>query len=212
MKEFWNELVTRTSGEKLKEMSKEFSFILIGGWATYLWTKAHKSKDIDIVIDYETLEKLSKRYTLSKNDRLKKYEIKEKDFDIDIYLPYYSKLAIPAEKLEKHTTAIEGITTVNPEALLILKQSAEIDRRGSLKGRKDLIDILTLLVHAPFNIERYMGLLAEYKKPQLEAELKTEIALFSQRDLDYIGLNKHSFAKWKKKFYKQQSIHPQRQS
>ena len=210
MKEFWNELLTRASWDKLKEMSKESSFILIGGWAIYLWTKAHKSKDIDIIVDYETLEKLSKRYTLSKNDRLKKYEIKEEDFDIDIYLPYYSKLAIPAEKLEKHTTSIEGIKTVTPEVLLILKQSAEIDRRGSLKGRKDLIDIITLLVHAPFNIEKYQTLLVEYKKPQFKDELKTEIELISQRDLDYMGLNKHSFAKWKKEFYKQQALYYQR--
>lgn len=200
MKEFWSELVTRASWEKLKKISREFDFILIGGWAAYLWTKAHKSKDIDIVVNYETLEKISKKYQLAKNERLKKYEIKQNEFDIDVYLPYYSQLALPLEELEKHTSIIEGIKTVIPEVLLILKQSAEIDRRGSTKGRKDLIDILTLLVHAPFDMKKYRELLKKHKKQNLEAELKAEINLFSEKELDYIGMNQHSFAKWKREF------------
>lgn len=200
MKEFWSELVTRASWEKLKEMSREFDFILIGGWATYLWTKAHKSKDIDIAVDYETLDWLSKKYQLTKNERLKKYEIKLAEFDIDIYLPYFSELGLPVEELGSYVSVVEGIKTVMPEMLLILKQSAEIERRGSTKGRKDLIDILTLLVHAPFDIKKYREILKKHRKQNLEAELKTEIKLFSEKDLDYIGMNRHSFAKWKRKF------------
>lgn len=200
MKEFWSDLATRASWEKLKEISKEFDFILIGGWAAYLWTKAHKSKDIDIVVDYETLEKISKNYALVKNERLKKYEAKLADFDIDIYLPYFSDLGLPVEDLKKHIATIDGIKTVNAEVLVILKQIVEIKRRGSLKGRKDLIDILILLVHAPFDIKEYRALLKHYSKQNLEAELKKEIALISTRDLDYIGMNQRSFSKWKKEF------------
>ncbi len=200
MKEFWSELATRASWEKLKEISRDFDFILIGGWAAYLWTKAHKSKDIDIVVDYETLEKISKQYTLVKNERLKKYEAKLADFDIDIYLPYFSDLGLPVEDLKKHIATIDGIKTVKVEVLVILKQIVEIKRRNSLKGRKDLIDILTLLVHAPFDVKEYRTLLKHYGKQNLEAELKKEIALFSTRDLDYIGLNQRSFSKWKKEF------------
>ena len=202
MKEFWSELATKASWEKLKEISREFDFILIGGWAAYLWTKAHKSRDIDIAIDYETLEKISKKYQLAKNERLKKYEIKLADFDIDIYLPFFSELGLPVEGLKEHSSVIEGIKTVTPEALLILKQSAEIERRGSTKGRKDLIDILTILVYAPFDMKRYRTILKKYNKNNYEAELKTEINLLSEKDLDFIGLNQHSFAQWKKKFMK----------
>jgi len=202
MKEFWSELVTRASWEKLKEISREFDFVLIGGWAAYLWTKAHKSKDIDIVINYETLEKISKKYTLTKNKRLKKYEIKLADLDIDVYLPYFLELGLPVEELEKHTSTIEGIKTVKPEVLVILKQTVELKRRNSLKGRKDLIDILTLLIYSPFDIKEYRKLLEQYKIQKLAVELKTEIDLFSERDLGYIGMNLHSFAKWKKDFLK----------
>ena len=44
-KEFWSEVVTRASWEKMQELSKNYDFIVIGGWSAYLWTKMHKSKD-----------------------------------------------------------------------------------------------------------------------------------------------------------------------
>lgn len=200
MKEFWSEMITGPSWEKLKELSREFDFILIGGWAAYLWTKAHKSRDIDIVVSYDVLNKLSKEYNLVKNERLKKYEIKMDRHDIDIYLPYFSDLGLPVEELEEQTALVEGIKTVTPEMLVILKQMVEMKRRGSIKGRKDLIDILTMLVHSPFEIRKYKALLMHYKMPQLLNELKSEITLFSEKDLPYIGLNTHEFFKWKKKF------------
>jgi len=49
--EFWNNTLTEKSWKILQQLKKEnFDFVLIGGWAAYLWTKLHKSKDIDIVI------------------------------------------------------------------------------------------------------------------------------------------------------------------
>ena len=108
--EFWNSLLTEKSWRIMQELKKEkFRFIVIGGWAAYLWTKQHKSKDIDVIIpDFKELETLSKKYPLSKNDNLKKYEIKIEEIDIDIYLPYYSKLALPVQVIAKNTTRIES--------------------------------------------------------------------------------------------------------
>lgn len=199
-KEFWSEEITLASWKKLTEISKEFDFILIGGWAAYLWTKMHKSKDIDLVVDYETLETLKQKYDLNKNERLKKYEIKLETFDIDIYVAHYSKLTIPVAQLKKHVASIEGINTVVPEILVILKQGAEIDRRGTLKGRKDRVDILTLLNYSPFNISKYKLLLKELKLDHLEQELKNEINTFDQKESEYLGLNLKEFVNWKKKF------------
>jgi len=78
----------------MQDLKKEkFRFIVIGGWAIYLWTGQHKSKDVDIIIpDFKELESLNKRYILKKNDRLKKYEIKIEEIDIDIYLPIIRNL------------------------------------------------------------------------------------------------------------------------
>jgi hypothetical protein len=181
-------------------LNREFDFILIGWWAAYLWTKAHKSKDIDIVVNYDVFDKLSVKYELVKNERLRNYEIRMKEYDIDVYLPYFSNLGLPVEEFEKHTTFVEGIKTLIPEILVILKQMVEVKRRGSIKGRKDLIDILTLLIHAPSDVEKYKALLDHYKVPQLLNELRTQITLFGERDLAYIDLNIQEFSRWKKKF------------
>ena len=66
MNEFWNELVTQASWERLQELSKEIDFVLIGGWAAYLWTGKHKSKDIDIIVDYETLAEIAAKLPTGK--------------------------------------------------------------------------------------------------------------------------------------------------
>ncbi len=199
-KEFWNNEVTQASWKKLNELRGQFDFILIGGWAAYLWTKAHKSKDIDIVIDYTTLDSLRGRFTFVKNERLRKYEIREGSFDIDVYVSHYSKLAVPVEVLSQHTTKIEGIKTVSAEMLVILKQEAEIDRGASIKGRKDAIDILTVLVYSGFDRAKYRSLLKETKLEHFEKELERVVRSFSESDLHYIGLNHQEFVRWKKGF------------
>ena len=123
-KEFWHESLTQASWEKLAELSKEYDFTVIGGWAAWLWTKQHKSRDIDIVADYGTLEGLRQKYGVRKNDRLKKYEIKMQDFDVDIYVPYYSNPGIIAEDLVKLADSLEGFNVVKAEVLLVLKLNA----------------------------------------------------------------------------------------
>lgn len=200
MKEFWSEVITKKSWEKLINISKEFKFILIGGWAAYLWTEKHKSKDIDIVVDYKTLIYLKHQYELTKNERLLKYEIKLEDFDIDIYVSHYSKLIIDVKHLEDYKRSVKGIMTVSPEILVMLKQGAEIERRGTIKGKKDIIDILTMLYYSPFDIKKYRELLKKFSLERLENELKNEIRLFDDNESTYIGLNFNEIKKWKKQF------------
>ena len=138
--EYWNDLITQKSWEVLQKLNN-VKFTLIGGLAAYLWTKSHKSRDIDIIVDFDELEKIKHNFTLHKNDSLRKYEIKIDEIDIDIYVSYFSTLVIPAENIIKYTSKLEGFNVVIPEALLVLKQGAEIDRRHSIKGEKDMIDI-----------------------------------------------------------------------
>lgn len=198
--EFWSELVTAASWARLTEISKKYDFILIGGWAAYLWTKAHKSKDIDIVVDYKGLDALRAEFALVKNERMRKYEIKQGDFDIDVYVSHYSKLAVPAEELFHNSSKVEGIKTVSPEMLVILKQGAEIDRRGSVKGRKDQIDILTIVIYSGFDLGKYRRLLKRYRLDAMEAELRRVTADFDPQDLAYLGLDHQQFVKWKRGF------------
>ena len=114
----WSSGIVHSQREKLDNSSaseKEgFRFIIIGGWAAYLWTKQHKSKDIDVIIpDYETLSFLKKKYVLNKNDNLKKYEVKFEEIDLDIYVPHYSTLALPVQDALKNTSFVEGFEVVS---------------------------------------------------------------------------------------------------
>lgn len=198
-KEFWHESLTEESWKKLQELSKETDLIVIGGWSVWLWTKQHKSRDIDILVGFDELAKLKQKYSLEKNDRLKKYEVKMQGFDVDIYVPFYSKLALPTEGLAKEKVKIEGINTITCEALLILKQGAEIGRRGTVKGQKDTVDILTILAYAPVNFKKYFELLKKHKKEGFAKELATEIARFNPADSErYLGLKFPEFNKKKK--------------
>ncbi len=191
--EFWNSILTEKSWNILLELSKEpFDFILIGGWAAYLWTNLHKSKDVDIVLeDLKALDYLKKKYDLKKNENLKKYEIQFEEIDVDIYVPFYSKLAIPAEEIKKYSVRIKGLKVVKPEALLILKQGAELERKESVKGSKDQIDIMTLLIYSEVNFKEYKALLKKYELEHFLPRLKTIVKTF--KDIQYLNLNPRQF-------------------
>ncbi len=197
--EFWNSLLTEKSWRILQEINKKYKFILIGGWANYLWTRQQKSKDIDIVVDIKELQNL-KQEKLAKNDALKKYEIKIEEIDVDIYVSYFSKLAIPAEDLKKYTSKIEGFNVVCPEVLLILKQGAEFDRGNSAKGQKDKIDIMSLLLFAEIDMKKYKTVLKNYK---LEDYIDRLINLISEFvDYESFGLAPREFKLKKKELIK----------
>lgn len=202
-REFWPEVVTRNSWETLLSISKEYDFIVIGGWAAFLWTGIHKSKDIDIVVDYNSLNIFRSKFRLEKNERLGKYEIKMGEFDIDIYLPGYSKLMFPLEHLHEYVVNVNGIKVPRPEVLVILKQGAEKERRGSVKGRKDLIDILTILIHAGFSVKNYKEIISKLSLKGLDKELEQEVLLFNPKDVEYLGINLAEFAKWKRNFLRE---------
>ncbi|OGG12415.1 hypothetical protein A2875_01435 [Candidatus Gottesmanbacteria bacterium RIFCSPHIGHO2_01_FULL_46_14] len=74
---YYRNQVTQKSWNFLCGLVKRYSFVLIGGWAVWLYTHALKSKDIDIVVTRADLGKLGKDFPLIKNARLKKYEINQ---------------------------------------------------------------------------------------------------------------------------------------
>ncbi|MBI5001838.1 hypothetical protein HZC31_00470 [Candidatus Woesearchaeota archaeon] len=200
--EFWNSLLTEKSWKILQGMKKEpYSFIVIGGWAAYLWTKQHKSKDIDIILpNIKDLDFLKQNYDLKKNDHLKKYEIQFEEIDLDIYVPYYSQLTLPVEDIKREIITIEGIPVVAAEILLILKQGAEIDRKDSIKGQKDRIDIVTLLCFAPIDFKKYIFLLKKYNLEEYRIRVKHILTGFS--DIKYLSLTHQEFVKIKKELLK----------
>jgi len=185
---YWNELITQKSWEKLQELEKAgIRFTLIGGWAAWLYTKSHKSKDIDIIVDFEELGRLRGLFGLRKNDRLRKYEFKMEEIDVDVYVPHYSRLAMPLEDAAKETAKIGGFSVVKPEILLALKQGAEEARKESEKGLKDRIDIMSLLLKSEIDFTAYNRLLQKHGITHYKKRLVEIVQGF--REAKYIGLN-----------------------
>lgn len=199
--EFWNDEITDKSWQRLIEFRKEIDFVLIGGWAIYIYTKLQKSKDIDIIVDYPILRQLKADYRFNKNERLKKYEIKlEEGFDVDIYTPGYSKLTIPTKYIIENSVMHDGFKVPNQEILLLLKLGAFIDRKKSIKGGKDSIDILGLIFNADINFKHLKSLINEYKLENYLDVLLDILRDFDLSSVNYLKLNIHSFSKQKKKY------------
>ena len=181
---YYRDQVTQKSWSLLQDLSRHYKFTLIGGWAVWIYTHQLKSKDIDVVVEFNQLEKLRQDYALVKNDRLKKYEISQAEIQIDIYVPHYSKLGLPTEQLISHSQIVDGFYMPTPEDLLQLKYVAYLGRAGSTKGRKDLVDIVSLL-----------------KLPYLNWSLipKSVIKLAAtQTTIPELNLNSHQFSRLKK--------------
>jgi len=197
MEEYWSSLLTEKSWKILQDLRRSYDFILIGGWAVYLHTKQHKSKDIDIVVSIKELEALKNR-ELRKNDSLRKYEIKNEEIDVDIYVEYYSKLTVPVEEIKNYVDNVEGFNVVKPEILVLLKQGAFESRKNSIKGEKDKIDIVSLVFFSDFKINEYECIAKKYKLERFIYELKEIVVGFV--DYDYLGLKPQELKRMKTKF------------
>ena len=197
--EFWNSDITNESWKELLVLSTKYNFILIGGWAIYLYTKLQKSRDIDMVVDYDQFKLLSVDFEMRKNPSLYKYEIKFQKFDIDVYTPFYSKLTVPPEDLINNYTLIENIRVPRVEELLILKLGAFDYRMNSIKGQKDRLDITGLAFYSNIDYSRLKTLLNKYEKPSYIDLYVNAIAHIEKRLLPFLNLNESTYAKMKKK-------------
>ncbi len=186
--EFWDDLILDRSWNVLISLTKEIDFILIGGWAVYLHAKAIKSKDIDIIVDFENLEKIKLTRGLKKTDFLRKYETKINEISVDIYVPFYSRFSLSIEAINKNIVRIEGFKMPKPEVLLILKQQAELERKDSIKGQKDRIDILNLLLNSEINLKNYLAIAEKHGIENYVKRLK-EIVRGARSEFYYLGID-----------------------
>jgi hypothetical protein len=201
---YYHDLITQKSWQILQELKKKHDFVLIGGWAVWLYAQTLKSKDIDIIIDFNQLEKFKKNYDLGKNDRLKKYEFKVEEIGIDVYVPYYSKLGIPVEEIKNYTQPLGGFIVPKMETLLILKQIANQARRLSAKGRKDQLDIFSLIRLPDFEWGSYLKLIKTYQLDSLLEYFKDTIN--QTTEIKELEINKHQYSRLKKLLLEQLDI------
>lgn len=195
--EFYHEIITEKSFKILQDLKRQFDFILIGGWAVFLYARTLKSKDIDIIVDYSQLAKLKRTLDISKNERLKKYEAKIEEVDIDIYLPHYSNIGFPVEEIKNYFQSVEGFKVPLPEVLLILKTYVWNQRKNTPKGKKDLIDIFSILSKDIIDWEKYKRLIEKYNLAEIDQQLK-EIIL-STKSISELNLLNHQMSRLKKK-------------
>jgi hypothetical protein len=194
---YYHDLVTRRSWEALQALRTQFDFLLIGGWAAYLYTKALKSKDIDLIVDFSRLSALAKHYTVIKNERLKKYEAVSGEVQIDVYLPHYSELGIPVHILRSHTRSVEGFTCLEPTYLLALKLYTLAERARTPKGEKDFLDCLALIHSGVSDLKEAAALLKRYGHTEGLAIFRT--LLGEHRQVPELSLNAHHLARLKKR-------------
>ncbi len=168
--EFYREDVTEKRWQLLQQLHRQYDFVLIGGWAVWAYTHQDKSRDIDIVVDYDTLGVLRQAFpNLHKNHRLKEYEIPQGVFDVDVYVPHYSTtLTVPPDYLLTQHLTQEGFRVPPPEALLGLKLGAWWERRDSIHGQQDLRDIRGWLPWCTLPAVRQLGLEAHLTTAQVE--------------------------------------------
>lgn len=198
--EYYQNKLANKSWEILQELRKDYHFVLIGGWAVWLYTRSLKSKDIDIIIDFAELEKFRQKSTVNKNERLKKYEVQDGEVDIDIYIPYYSELGIPIQGIVSHTQKVENFTLPIPEILLILKQITAKNRQGTSKGEKDRIDVISLINTDLIDWPKYLELTNKFNLTWLISDLVG--LLKTVYELDQLNLNRQQVAKLKRKIFK----------
>mgnify|MGYP001570322807 CR=1 FL=1 len=201
---YYHDLVTQKSWEELTRLTKLVPCVTIGGWAVYLYTKALKSKDIDILVDFDALSTLKDHYDIIRNDRLKKYQATRDMVEIDIYLPHYSMIGIPVENLIGKTRAIEGFTVVDPDYLCALKLYALGERGRTPKGRKDFLDILSLFISSALEAAAVRTLITRY---HLEASLRAFVDFLSEsQEIPELDLSTHRYAKVKRAIIKDLSL------
>ena len=194
--EYYHDLVTEKSWRELKYLSRSLNFVLIGGWAVYLYTRQLKSKDIDIIVDFNQLPVLEKNYALSKNDRLKKYEAVKEEVQIDVYLPHYSRLGLPVEDLLSRSWGLEGFKVLDVNYLAVLKIFTLGQRGRSPKGGKDFLDIISLIISMKVSLPTVRKIVSEYR---LSSESGFFREMLSERDrLLELNLNPHQYARVKK--------------
>jgi len=141
----------------LRGLSK---FILIGGWAVYFWTRKLKSRDIDLCIDQDNFYRLQSELQkenvfISRDPRLRRYEARFGDVEVDIYTPFQSNLIIPIGAMfsNRWFANIEGHDVAVPEVLILLKLQSAKERWSSEKGLKDRVDLLSLLLYSDWKPE-----------------------------------------------------------
>jgi hypothetical protein len=167
--------------------------------------KLLKTKDIDIIIDYDVLAKLKEKGEVVKNERLSRYEINTGHFDIDIYVPNYSKLGVDAAEVVNFTVNKDGFMVPALEVLFLMKLFAWHNRRGSVKGQKDELDLFSLALLPEFDWGKYLKFTDKFNFSRYDKEFRQ--LLKNTRNIKELNVNDQKMSKIKKQILLKLSGH-----
>jgi len=134
----------------------EPGLVYIGGIAVYLHAVnaegvrelSEATQDADFYISVAGFSDLRDIEELSANSRLSKHEFRKGGFSFAAYTERHSKLPVPYANVAAYAQGYDGLLVAAPEHLIVLKLEAAINRRDSEHGRKDVKDIIRLLLVA----------------------------------------------------------------
>lgn len=162
--QFWNNEKTDKSFNALNRIAKQLDFVLIGGWAVYLYTNMQRSEDVDIAVGYESLDYF-RRFGIRDYEGINvKYSVLEDGTVVDLFIEEYSDkdLPIPVNIIMKNYVRVGEIKVVSIELLFILKLWGYF-RFDEIKHRKDVIDVLSLLFYGNVNLKKVKAYFEEFK-------------------------------------------------
>ena len=197
---FYRDTVTEQSWRLLQNLVRQYQLVVIGGWAVWLYTGQLKSKDIDVVVDVTELGKLRQEFEVFKNERLRKYEFRQGEIEVDIYVPFYSLPGIGAKKVWEDARVVEGFKAPSAELLWVLKATTWMSRRGNGKGRKDLLDLISLLESGEIDKEKLRQWVVEAGAKLAAAEVMQELQQITS--VEELGFNQHQTARSKQQWLK----------
>lgn len=191
----WREEIVEKSWEVLLDLKGLGEFILIGGWAVYLWARKLKSRDIDVYLDQDSFYRLQGQLSqrgipVRKNPRLRKFEAIITGVDVDIYTPFLSRLVIPCADVfrDRLFSVVEGFNVAIPEALLLLKAQVAGERWNSEKGLKDRVDIISLLAFVDVKAQAMKALAEKYDGEGKLLDVVKRVLKESRREYGYLNL------------------------
>lgn len=172
-RQFYSERVN-SSMDVLNELSKRIDFVLIGGWAVYLYVNTQKSMDIDIALDYKHLDYFNK-YGISNYPNININYTVINGVVVDIFLPEFSDKDLPfkVNDILSNYAKIRNIKVVDKEMLLLLKVWGYFSNDRT-KLQKDVIDVVSLLFYGEVNLAKVKSLI---KTNKLERKRTTDVIL-----------------------------------
>ncbi len=172
-RQFYSERAN-ASFDLLHDLVGKIDFVLIGGWAVHSYIGLQRSMDINIAIDYASLDYF-RAYGIEKYENININYSSINNVTVDIFLPGFSDNDLPFQVNEilANYVKIENIKVVRKELLLLLKLWGYFGNNET-KIKKDIIDVVGLMFYGDISMSDVKKLI---KSHNLQKRRTTDVML-----------------------------------